>query len=151
MLVGVVVLCHRTWERLCHIQCHFGTIIQYYTLTSWWWLNGKDDLSRWWWGAYSESSHKVPMEHVSLPFVWFCSHSTCYFPIMSADHFNWFVSFLNCLWKFDVPSQLHDSICYCFLPKYNGYRILVSVFPNVLPPLISAYKLTLIAHCSLIT
>ena len=71
MLVGVVVLLHRIWERLCHIQCHLGIIIQYYTLTSWWWLNGEDDLPQTWWRSCSESPHKVMIEYVSLLFVWF--------------------------------------------------------------------------------
>ena len=44
MLVGVVALLHHIHERLCHIRCHLDTNKPYYTLTSWWWLNDKDDL-----------------------------------------------------------------------------------------------------------
>jgi hypothetical protein len=40
MFVGVGTLVHRSQERPCHIRFHLCTIMQYYTLTSWWWLNG---------------------------------------------------------------------------------------------------------------
>lgn len=83
MLVGVVALLHVIHKRLCHIQCHLGTNIQYDTPP-----HGGGSMVK-----MMRNTHNIPQILDGV-----CNCAIClilkslkgYFPIMSANRFEFF-------------------------------------------------------------